>query len=139
MTHAERPAPRALAWASPLTILLLLLVLAFLLLGLRGLLAPGAAAASLGVLVADPGDLALMQAVGARNIGLALLGLALVVQDSRAAMGWLLLAGAAIAGLDFWVVASATGVSAAMKHLAYVALLGGVGLATLSGRGSQHR
>lgn len=117
------PDPRALPWRSPVTITALLAVAAFLFLGLRGLVVPQAAVASLGVAIADPRDLALMQTTGARNIGMSLLGLALVVTDARRAFGLLLAAAALIACLDFAVIRAASSLAEAAKHLGYVAFL----------------
>jgi Domain of unknown function (DUF4267) len=119
------PLDRALAWTSPLTIVALLAVAAFFLLGLRGVLAPQPAARSLGVTIADARDLTLMQTTGARNMGLALLGLALVLIDARRPFGFLLGAAALIACMDFAVVFRASGMADAAKHIAYVVFLAG--------------
>ena len=133
MTEASLTASRSLAWTAPLTILLLVLIAVFLLLGARGVFDPAGGAASLGLAVANASDLALMQAVGARNIGLAILGLALIILDVRLAVGCLLLVAALIAGLDFCIVNSASGLSSAVKHAAYVVVLAGFGWVTLRG------
>ncbi|MGQ0565640.1 MAG: DUF4267 domain-containing protein [Gemmobacter sp.] len=126
---------RALPWRSPVTIMALLAVAAFLFLGLRGLIAPEVAVRSLGVTLADVRDGALMQTTGARNIGMSLLGAALVVIDARRAFGLLLAAAALIACLDFAVIRAASGLSEALKHLGYVAFLGGFAAVVLRGTG----
>jgi hypothetical protein len=126
-------ASRALPWRSPTTILALLAVAAFLGLGLRGVIVPEAAVSALGVSIADPRDLALMQTTGARNIGMSMLGLALVIWDARRAFGFLLAAAALIACIDFAVIRSASGLPEALKHLGYVAFLGGFAAVILRG------
>jgi hypothetical protein len=130
----EQDPTRRLPWRAPVTILALLAASAFLILGLRGLLFPQTAVATLGVNVADPRDLALMQTTGARNIGLALLGLSLVIVDARRAFGLLLAAAALIAGLDFLVIRAASGLGEAVRHLGYVVFLAGFAVAILQGR-----
>jgi Domain of unknown function (DUF4267) len=124
---------RRLPWRAPVTIIALSAALVFLVLGLRGLLLPGAAVGSLGISIADPRDLALMQTTGARNIGMALLGFALVLIDARRAFGLLLAAAAVIACLDFVVIRAASGLAEAAKHLGYVAFLAGFAVIVLRG------
>ena len=128
--HPDTRVARALPVRAPLTILLALLAVAFLLLGLRGVFLPDGGARSLGIAVADAADLALMQTTGARNIGLAFLALALIVLDARRSLAALLLAAALISALDFWIVLNASGLANAAKHLGYVALLAVLGGAT---------
>jgi hypothetical protein len=125
--------PRALPWRSSVTIVALLAVAAFLFLGLRGLIAPEIAVRSLGVALRDPGDGALMQTTGARNIGMALLALALVLIDARRSFGLLLAAAAVIACLDFTIIRAASGLPEAARHLGYVAFLGGFAVVVLRG------
>jgi len=125
--------PRSLPWRSPVTILALLAVAAFLFLGLRGLIAPEVAVRSLGVVLANPHDAALMQTTGARNIGMALLALTFVVADARRPFGLLLAAAALIACIDFAVIRAASGLTEAAKHLAYVVFLGGFAVIVLRG------
>lgn len=114
---------RALPLRAPLTILLALLAAVFLLLGLRGVLLPDTGAQSLGIVVVDAADLALMQTTGARNIGLALLAAGLIVLDARRSLAVLLFAATIISALDFLIVLNASGLASAAKHLGYVALL----------------
>ena len=128
--HPKHRIGRALPVRAPLTILLALLAAAFLLLGLRGVLLPDGGAQSLGIAVVDAADLALMQTTGARNIGLALLAVALIVLDARRSLAALLLAAALISALDFLIVLNASGLANAAKHLGYVALLAVLGGAT---------
>jgi hypothetical protein len=125
--------PRALPWRAPVTITALLAVAVFLALGLRGLLLPQAAVATLGVQVADARDLVLMQTTGARNVGLSLLGLALVLTDARRGFGLLLAAAALIACLDFTVIRAASGLAEAARHLVYVIFLAGFAAIVLRG------
>lgn len=119
---------RELPWRSAVTWIACLAVAGFLALGLRALLAPIGAAGSFGVPPPAGDGLAYVQAFGARNIGLALAGLALIVLDQRRSLAVLFLAGALIAGLDFSIVATHAGATQALKHLAYVAGLLGFGL-----------
>lgn len=124
-------ASRELPWGHWLTILLIVMCLAFLALGLRGLLDPQGASAMLGVNVQNPLDLALMQAVGARNIGIVALAFTLLVTDSRKAIGYLLISTALIACLDFIIILRASGLTTAIKHIAYVVVLFAVGMVAL--------
>ena len=138
MTDLPHPdTRRALPFRAPLTILLALLAAAFLLLGLRGVFLPEGGARSLGIAVVDAADLALMQTTGARNIGLAILAIALIVLDARRSLAALLLAAALISALDFWIVLNASGLANAGKHLGYVALLTVLGGATMRTRTSR--
>jgi hypothetical protein len=125
---------RQMPLRSALTILVSLAAVGFLALGLRGVLDPAGGASSLGVMVRDPADLVLMQAVGARNIGLALLGMSLIWIDRRRELGLLLAAAAGIALVDFFVIWSASGLGTAGKHLIYVGVLIALGLAVLRRR-----
>lgn len=127
------PAP-SLHARSVTTWIALLASLAFLALGLRALLAPAGAAASFGLPLSGGEGLAFVQAFGARNVGLGLVGMALIALDGRRALAVLFLAAAVIAGLDFWIVASQVGPERALKHIAYVAGLAGFGLWLLLGR-----
>lgn len=74
-----------------------------------------------------------MQTTAARNLGIALAALLMIVFDTRKALGLLLLAAAAITVLDFVIVAQASSWSQAVKHGGYFILLGGFAWATLRG------
>lgn len=94
---------------------------AFLGLGVTGVIAPRITGALFG---ADPGgSYAFVQAVGARNLGLSLLAIALLVFDQRLALTALLAAAAIIAVVDLWIVSSATTFLHAIKHLGYALLM----------------
>ncbi len=125
---------RELPLRSPLTISLVLLSVAFLLLGLRGIIAPEAGAKSLGTMVSNPSDLWLMQTTAARNIGISLLALGLIYLDHRKAIGALLAAATLISGLDLWIVANSAGFAHAAKHAGYFVVLGGFAWFTFRSR-----
>ena len=110
-----------------------LAALAFFAIGLRAVLTPTGAAASFGLPVPSPEGLAFVQAFGARNVGLSLLALALLVLDVRVGVAGVFLAAALIAGLDAWVVTTYAGVTHATKYFAYVVGLTGFGLFLLRG------
>ena len=125
---------RQMPLRSALTILVSLAAVGFLALGLRGVLDPAGGASSLGVMVRDPADLVLMQAVGARNIGLALMGMSLIWIDRRRELGLLLAAAAGIALVDLFVIWSASGLGTAGTNLIYLGFLIALGLAVLRRR-----
>jgi hypothetical protein len=127
-------AVRALSWRSITTWIAALATVGFLAIGLRALLVPAGASVSFGLPLSEGGGLAFVQAFGARNIGLSLVGMTLIALDVRRGLAALFLAGALIAGLDFWIVASHAGPERALKHIAYVAGLAGFGLWLLFGR-----
>ena len=128
------PAVRALPLSAVSTWIAGLAALAFLGIGLRAVLAPAGAAASFGLPVPLPEGLAFVQVFGARNVGLSLLALALLVLDVRLGLAAVFLAAALIAGLDAWIVTIHAGVAQAIKHFAYVGSLSGFGLFLLRGR-----
>ncbi len=119
---------RSLPWNAPTTWIALGAVAAFFLLGARAVLMPGPASAFFGVGIETGSGLAFVQAFGARNMGLALTGLALIWLDHRTALAALLLAGAFIAAIDAYAVMSAAGFAKGAKHLGYVVGLGAFGL-----------
>jgi len=120
--HRDLPYDAASTWVAALA------AIVFLGLGLRALLQPLGASGFFGVPL-DGGDgLAFVQVFGARNIGLSLVGLALIVLDSRLGLAAVFFAAALIAGMDFSVVASYVGAPRAAKHLLYVVALAGFGL-----------
>lgn len=119
---------RALPWNAISTWLAILATLVFLALGLRALLAPAGAASSFGLAVPDANGLSFVQVFGARNIGLSLLALTLIILDIQIGLAVLFLAAAVIAGLDAWIVTSNSGVSRALKHFAYIFVLLAFGL-----------
>ena len=127
MNEQLQPNNRVLAYRNPSTILACLGAVAFLALGLRGILDPMGASGTFGVQITGDG-LAFMSTTGARNVGLALLALALIYGDQRKALALLLIAAGGIAALDFWIVLDATGSGKAAKHLGYVVFLLGFGL-----------
>ena len=87
--------------------------------GLRAVFAPSDAAAFFGVALDGPQGLAFVQAMGARNIGLALLAIVLLWLDLKSGVTTLLAAAAVIAGLDAWIVGQDAGWMKATKHIAY--------------------
>ena len=123
-------ADRSLSLRSPMTWVIATVVLGFLLLGLRTVLFPASAAAFYGVPATAPEALSFVQAYGARNIALSLLAATLLVLDVRSGIVALLAYAALIAVLDAWIVTSAAGLGAALKHFAYVVGLSGLALAT---------
>jgi hypothetical protein len=125
---ASASAARTLPWSAVSTWLAILASLVFLALGMRALLTPAGAASSFGLPVPDASGLSFVRVFGARNIGLSLLALALIVLDIRIGLGVLFLAAGVIAGLDAWIVTSDAGVARALKHLAYIAGLIALGL-----------
>ena len=128
------PAVRALPLSAVSTWIAGLAALAFLGIGLRAVLAPAGAAASFGLPVPLPEDLAFVQVFGARNVGLSLLALALLVLDVRLGLAAVFLAAALIAGLDAWIVTTYAGVAQSIKHFAYAGTLSCFGLFLLRGR-----
>lgn len=118
-------AARALPWRHPLTWTAVAAAALFFGLGLRAVLAPVAASGTFGVPLEGGDGLAYVQAFGARNMGLALTGLLLVVLDQRRAFAGLLAAAALVAAVDATAVGQHAGLAAAAKHLGYVAALGG--------------
>ena len=114
-----------------MTIVLGAAALVFFLLGLRGVLQPNAAAQTFGLIVGAPEDNAFMQAVGARNIGMSLLALGLLIRDLRSALVQLLGAACLISGLDFLIVSGEAGFAKAAKHLVYLLALFGLAVWTL--------
>ena len=125
---ASASAARTLPWSAVSTWLAILATLVFLALGMRALLVPASAASSFGLPVPDSSGLSFVRVFGARNIGLSLLALALIIFDIRIGLAILFLAAGVIAGLDAWIVTSNAGVSRALKHLAYIAGLIALGL-----------
>lgn len=121
---------RSLPYRAPLTITLIALAIAFFLLGLRGLVFPGVAAATLGVPTASPDGFGLMQTTAARNLGLSLLAISMIIFDQRRALAGLLFAAALISILDFAIVWQINGLTASIKHIGYFCLLGTFGLLT---------
>jgi len=119
--HAIRslPSNAASTWIAVLA------ALVFLGLGLRALLAPTGAATSFGVPLASGDGLAFVRASGARNIGLSLVALALIVLDVRRGLAAVFCAAALIAALDFSIVATHIGALGAVKHLGYLVGLAG--------------
>jgi hypothetical protein len=117
---------RSLPFGSMQFVVVALVSAAFLGLGITGVIAPRVTGALFG---ADPGgSFAFVQAVGARNTGLSLLAIALLVLDQRLALVALLAAAAIVAALDLWIVSTATSFVHAIKHLGYT-----LAMATLAG------
>jgi len=127
-------AARALPLDAVATWIAGLAALAFLGIGLRAVLAPAGAAAFFGLPVPAAEGLPFVQVFGARNVGLSLLALALLVLDVRLELAAVFLAAALIAGLDAWIVTTHAGVAHAVKHFAYVVGLAGFGLILARGR-----
>jgi hypothetical protein len=119
---------RALPWSSPTTWIVLVAGLAFLGIGMRAVADPAGAAAFFGLAVPDEKGRAFVQVFGARNVGLSLLMLALLLLDVRVGVAAIFLAAAGIAALDAWIVTSHTGLAKAAKHFAYVVGLLALGL-----------
>jgi len=111
---------RALPWSAVSTWIAILAALVFLALGMRALLAPAGAASFFGLPVPDANGLSFVQVFGARNIGLSLLALTLIILDIRMGLAVLFLAAGVIAGLDAWIVTSNAGIPYAIKHFIYV-------------------
>jgi hypothetical protein len=119
---------RALPWRAVTTWIAIVAAIGFFAIGLRALLAPAGAASAFGLPLADGDGLAYVRAFGARNIGLSIVALTLIVLDVRRGLAAVFLAGALIAALDFSIVAAQLGPERALKHLGYVAGLAGFGL-----------
>jgi hypothetical protein len=130
--HNLADLPRSLLLSAPTTWIAIIAALAFLALGVRGLVDPAGAAASFGIPLTPiegvPQRPDFMRSTGARNIGLALLALALIAIDAQHALALLILSAAAIAALDWVIVAQAQGPGAAVKHSVYVIGLVAFGL-----------
>lgn len=125
---------RSLPWAAPTTWVALLAALVFLALGLRAVLDPASAAAFFGLPVPTSEGLAFVQVFGARNIGLSLLALTLLILDLRTGLAAVFLAAGVIAGLDAWIVLFHAGFKFALKHFAYLVALPSFGVWLLRGR-----
>jgi Domain of unknown function (DUF4267) len=121
---------RDMPWRSPLTIAVTLASVFFLALGLRTFFFPEAAAAFFGAPATAPEALVFVKAYGARNIAIALTALALIRLDFRPGLVALLASAALVAALDALIMHGHAGLAGAAKHMAYVALLGGLALAT---------
>jgi hypothetical protein len=114
---------RPLSWRSPMTWLAAIASLAFLAIGARAIVQPLAAAAGFGVPL-DPGDgLVFVQAFGARNIGLSVFALLLLLLGQRRSLGLLFACGALIAALDAGIVAVHAGTAAGALRSAAIALV----------------
>ncbi len=124
MTHSVA---RALPFNAASTWVAAFAALVFLGLGLRALLEPAGAAAFFGVPLSGGDGLAFVRVFGARNVGLSVVALALILLDARLGLAALFFAAALIAGLDFSIVASQAGAPRAAKHLVYVAGLASFG------------
>ena len=111
---------RTLPWNAISTWLAILAALVFLAIGLRAFLAPAGAASFFGLPVPDANGLSFVRVFGARNIGISLLALTLIILDIRMGLAALFLAAGIIAGLDAWIVTSNAGISHAIKHFAYL-------------------
>ncbi|MEM8776764.1 MAG: DUF4267 domain-containing protein [Pseudomonadota bacterium] len=114
---------RSLPYRAPSTIILLALASGFLFLGVRGIIFPSAGAATLGIHASTIDGLGLMQTTAARNIGLSLLALSMIIFDQRRALAGLLFAAAFVSILDFLIVLQTSGLNRSIKHLAYFLLL----------------
>ena len=121
---------RNLLWRSPLSIVLALASIAFLVLGLRTFFFPEAAAAFYGAPTAAPEALIFVKAYGARNIGISLLAMALLWLDAWLGVAMLLAAAALIAALDASIMWGHAGFGGALKHLIYVGVLSGLSIVT---------
>ena len=111
-----------------MTIVAIVLALAFLGLGLRGLVDPAGAARSFGLSeIADHG-LAAMRAAGARNLALALIGLSLIALDARTALALVLMGAGLIATCDVAIVWQGVGMQVAAKHGVYAVVLWSFGI-----------
>ena len=119
------PKSRKMPLNSPATLVAIVAALFFLGLGLRGYLDPPGAAQMFGFPNIGEAGFPTMQAVGARNMGLALIALTLVWLDAKQAFIALLLAAALITVLDFTIVWSVAGLEQSAKHLAYAVGLAG--------------
>ena len=95
--------------------------------GLRALLSPEGASAGYGVSINSGEGLAFVRAFGARNVGLSLVALALIVLDMRAGLAAVFFASAVIAVCDLIIVAGQAGAPAAAQHLVAVVALGAFG------------
>jgi Domain of unknown function (DUF4267) len=114
---------RTLPWSAVSTWLAILAAVVFLALGVRALLAPAGAAAFFGLPISDANGLSFVRVFGARNIGLSLLALVLIILDIRIGLAGLFLAAGVIAGLDAWIVTSNVGIKRAIKHFGYFVVL----------------
>lgn len=119
--------PRLLPWNAASTWIAAVATVVFFGLGMRAFLDPAGASSFFGIPVTDPSGLAFVQVYGARNMGLSLVALALLVLDVRRGVAAVFLAAALIAGLDFTVVATQSGALRAAKHLGYFFGLSGFG------------
>jgi hypothetical protein len=126
-----------IAWrrASPLTITLVLVAVAFLGLGARTFFLPEVASAFFGAPATAPEAPVFVKAYGARNIAIALLALTLIRLDLRAPLAALLALAALTAALDASAMFGVSGLPGAAKHLAYLVVLGGLAIITARGMG----
>lgn len=88
--------------------------------GVRCVLAPIGGARFYGVHVSDKDGAAFVQAMGARNIGMSVTALALIILSQRTGLSVLIAAAALMACLDAVIVWRAAGLGKAAKHIAYV-------------------
>ena len=102
--------------------------------GLRCVLGPDGGARFFGVAVQDGPGRSFVQAMGARNLGLSLTALGLILFGARAGLAALIFAAVVTAALDAAIVWRASGVAKAAKHLAYAPAFLVFGLWIASGR-----
>lgn len=123
---------RNMPWRSPITIVLVILCVAFLGMGLRTFVLPGSAAAYFGVPTDASDALAFVKAYGARNIAISLTAMALLWLDARQGLAMLLACAALVALLDASILYGRDGLTGAARHLAYVAVLLTLSLVTFT-------
>lgn len=95
----------------------------FLALGVVEIVTPQSLGDGYGVHIVGQDGLALLSAVGARNIALSLIALFAGFAGLRAALAAVFGAIAVVAALDFYIVSTASGTEMALKHAVFVVLM----------------
>lgn len=95
----------------------------FLTLGIIEIVTPQSLGDGYGVHITSADGLSLLSAVGARNIALSLIALFAVIAGLRAALAAVFATIAVVAALDFYIVSTASGSGAALKHAVFVVLM----------------
>lgn len=111
-------------WTTPAIGLTLLVGLAFLLIGLRAIIAPTAMSTAFGLPMVTANETAFVQVYGSRTIALALLALGLLWRRELRSLALLLTIAAPLPLFDAWLLASRHGIGPELwRHAGYFILL----------------
>jgi hypothetical protein len=125
MMNDQNNVPRDLPWRSPKAVTALVAAVVFFALGARAVVDPAGASAFFGASLDGGPGFTFVAAMGARNMALAVCAAMLVALDQRRALALLLAASAGVAIFDALAVYNHGAPTYALKHVGYVAGLGG--------------